>query len=99
MNSTGYEGCVLVVPYTSLHEAVGQDLSEEDAEQVSIMKGCVAEVQGVRVLSARSALPEGSAILATTKSLVGYYTRVLDHVGVTILHADRSLVLVGKDVA
>jgi hypothetical protein len=94
MNASGYEGRVLVVPYASLKEAAGKDLSEEEAEQVSLAKGCVAEVNGVKIISARSALPEGSAILATAKSLTGYYTRVLDNVGVTVLHADRSLVLV-----
>jgi hypothetical protein len=99
MNGTGYEGRVLVVPYASLREAVGKDLSEEEAEQISLAKGCVAEVQGVKVISARSSLPVGSAVLATVKSLTGYYTRVRDHVGVTILHADRSLILVGHEVA
>jgi hypothetical protein len=99
MNGMGYDGRVLVVPYASLHEAVGKDLSEEEAEQISLAKGCVAEVQGVKIISARRSLPEGSAVLATTKSLTGYYTRVRDHVGVTILHADRSLILVRHEVA
>lgn len=95
----GHEGRSLVVPYSSLTEAVGKDLSEEEAEQVSLSKGCVAEVQGVKVISARTALPKGSAILTTSRALTGYYTRIRDYVGVTILHADRSLMLVRNDLA
>lgn len=99
LTAFGYDCQALLVPYVSLSEVVGKELSEEEADQVSFAKGCVAEVHGVKVFSARNALPRGSAILTSSRALTGYYTRIRDHVGVTILHADRSLMLVQNELA
>jgi len=57
---------VAAVSFETLREIAGNDLTEEEAERVTLAKGCVVEVHGVRILSARGALPKGSAILATT---------------------------------
>lgn len=97
MTSYGLEPRNLVVPFGLLKEVVGTELSEEEADKLSLTKGCVAEVNGVQVISARQALPGKGAILATARPLVGHYTRVYDRVGVTILQANRTLVLVGED--
>jgi hypothetical protein len=92
----GFEPRNLVVPFSLLAEICGRELSEEEADRLTLAKGCVAEVDGVRVISARSALPDGTAILSTTPSLVGSYTRVADHLAITVHRADRAMILVGN---
>lgn len=98
LTSFGFEPKTLAIPYSTLKDVVGEELSEEEADRVTMSKGCVAEIDGVRVLSARTALPAGSALLATAAPLVGQYTRVHERVAATLFRADRAWVLVG-DVA
>ena len=95
MVSLGYEPSTLIVPFDTLQQVCGSDLSEEEAERITMVRGYVVEMeQGVRVVSARRALPSGAAILTASKSFVGYYSRARDYMGVTLCRADRSLVLV-----
>jgi hypothetical protein len=88
----------LVVPFSTLREIVEGALTEEEAERITLAKGFVTEVSGLRVLSARGALPPGTAVLASAPEVVGSYMRSADHLSVMILRADRSLVLVGDAV-
>lgn len=88
----------LVLPFSTLHTVVGGELTEEEAERITLAKGFVAEVSGLKVLSARGALPPGTAVLASAPEVVGSYMRSTDHLSVMILRADRSLVLVGDAV-
>lgn len=99
MKSFGLEPKTLIVPFSMLSEVAGSNLTEEEAEMLLLTKGCVAEVEGVKIISAGSALPKGTAILGTTPSLTGVYTRIYDHLAITVLQADRTLVLVGDAVA
>jgi hypothetical protein len=98
MTSFGFEAKYLVVPFADLETLVGASLTLEEAEKVMATKGCVAEVDGVKILTAGDELPKGSAILSTLPSIVGVYSRIYDHVGVTIFQADRSVVLVSDAV-
>lgn len=88
----------LVVPFSTINEIVGGELTEEEAERITLAKGFVTEVSGLKVLSARGALPPGTAVLASAPEVVGSYMRSADHLSVMILRADRSLVLVGDAV-
>jgi len=97
LTKLGFEPKTLVVPYSLLAEVCGKDLSEEEAEHLTLAKGYVTEVNGIRVISARQALPTGAAILAALPDLVGRYTRIYDHLALTFHRADRALILVGAD--
>ncbi len=97
MLAFGLQPKTLTVPFATLREIVGTELTEEDADRLTLAKGFVTEVSGIQVISARQAIGKNTAILSTARPLVGHYTRVREHVGVTILQADRSLVLVGGD--
>lgn len=94
MSSYGLMPKTLVIPFRDLKAVVGTDLSEEEASRVTLVKGFVAEVKGLRILVDYDALPEGSAILTTVPTLVGHYTRIYDRMGATIFRANRSVVLV-----
>lgn len=97
MVSLGFEPKSLVVPFSTISSVVGSDLTEDEADRVTMGKGCVAEVDEVRVFSARDSIPAGSGILLAASPLVGFYTRVHDHVGATVIRADRAVVLVQAD--
>jgi len=97
MVSFGLEPKALTVPFSTLKEIVGEELTEEEADRLTLSKGCVTEVNGIQVLSARQALRKGEALVTTARAMVGHYTRVHTYVGVTILRADKSVVLVGED--
>lgn len=99
MSSFGMVPSFLTVPFSSLSQVLEENMSEEDVEKISLTKGYITEVSGIKVISARAALPEGSAILSTTRGLTGYYNRARDFVGVSILKANQSLVLVKNDLA
>lgn len=98
MASFGLEPKTLVVPYSSLKSIAGTELTEEEADKVSLSKGCVVEVDGVKVLSARKALPDGTALVMASNVFVGRYTRIYDHVGITILRANTSVLIAGDAV-
>lgn len=97
-DSAAFPPKAAVVPFSTLQEIVGNELSEEDAERITLAKGCVTEVSGVKILSARGALSPGTAIIATTPQLVGTYMRASEHLSIMITRADRSLALVGDAV-
>jgi hypothetical protein len=97
MLAFGLQPKTLTVPFEMLREIVGSELTEEEADKLTLARGFVTEVSGVQVISARQALEKNTAILSTLRPLVGHYTRVREHVGVTVLQADRSLILVGGD--
>jgi hypothetical protein len=99
MAGFGFEPKTLAVPFSTLKEIVGEDLTEDDADKITLAKGCVTEVDGVQLISARDALPKGSGILVAAKPLVGHYTRIFDYVGATLLRVDRAVVLIQGDVA
>lgn len=99
MVSSGFEPKTLIVPFDTLNEIAGSNLTEAEAEMLTMTQGCVAEIGGVKVFSAGQVLPKGSAILGTAPSLVGVYTRIYDHVALTLQQADRTVVLVGDEVA
>lgn len=93
MVGQGLEPKMLVVPYSMLR-AVGVDVSLEEAENLMLAQGCVAEVEGLRVITS-TVLSSGSAVLSTAPALVGTCVRVDDRLGVLIRQANRSIVLVG----
>lgn len=95
--ATGFEAKYMAIPFSALSGVVGSDLTEEEADTLSLSKSCVAEVDGVQVLSARKALPDGAAIVTSARPLVGVYNRVQDYMGVTLFRADRALMLVSAD--
>ena len=84
----------LVVPFATLHQVCGQDVSLDDARKLTVAQGCVAEVDGVRVLF--SDLPQGQMILGTAPPLVGIYTRIDDHVGLVFRKINQSVVLINE---
>jgi len=97
MLAFGLQPKILAVPFETLRSIVGTELTEEEADKITLAKGYVTQVSGVQVISARQGLPRNAAMLSALPTLVGHYTRIREHVGVTILQADRSLILVGED--
>ena len=95
MRESGLEPRAIVVSPSFLEDTCGTPLTLEEAEEMMLAQGHVAESDGVKVLAA--GLPEGAAFVATAS--VGVYFRIDQHLGVLIRRADRSLVLVGDDVA
>lgn len=92
----GYEPKYLIVPFADLAEVCGEALTEEDAEKLALVKGSIAEVNGVKVLFS-SGIPTGCALLTTDPTLTGHYMRSYDHLSVLVHRADRSVVLVSHD--
>lgn len=92
MESYGLLPRTVIVPFVTLKDVCGQDLSLEDARKLVIAQGCVAEVEGLRVLF--SDLPPGQMLLGTAPPLVGVCTRVDDHVGLMLQQVDRAVVLI-----
>jgi len=93
----GFEPKTLAVPFSTLSEIVGPDFTADDADKITLAKGCVTEVDGVQLISARDSLPKGGGVLVAAKPLVGHYTRIHDYVGATLLRIDRAVVLIGGD--
>ena len=96
MLGLGYDAKFLIVPYADLKGVCGSDLSEEEAERLTLVNGCVAEVQEVKILISNG-LPEGAAILTATPSLTGHYLRSYDHLSIMVNRANRAILLVGPD--
>jgi hypothetical protein len=97
MRGTGIEPWAIVVSPSFLEDACGTPVTLEDAEEIMLVQGHVAESDGVKVLAA--GLPVGQAIVTAAPPDVGNYFRVDQHLGVLIRRADRSLGLVGDEVA
>lgn len=95
MAALGLEPGALIVSTPFLEEACGKALSVEDAEKLMLVQGYVAEVEGVKVLA--SDLPDGKALLVTSRALMGVYVRSEDHLSILLRRVDRSLVLVRED--
>lgn len=92
MLGMGVQPKFLLMPF----EDMNLDMSEEDADKVSLSKGCVVETEGLKVISARHALPSGCAMLFADRAETGHYTRVADFLAVTLCRADRSVLLVSS---
>jgi hypothetical protein len=90
----GLEPRTRVAPLSLLKEACGVAVGEDEAENLMLAQGHIAEVDGVRLVTT-TALPQGAALLAAAPAIVGTYFRVDDCLGVMIRQANRSLVLVG----
>lgn len=84
----------LIVPFPKLREICGQEITLDEARKLMLAQGCVAEVDGVRVLF--SELPEGQMILGTAPPMVGIYTRIDDHLGLLLRKVDQSMVLINE---
>lgn len=93
LRSKGLEPKAITVPYSFIKEVTGEELTQEDADRLFLTRGCVTEVQGVKVISAREALPDKSAIITTVPSLTGTYVRILDRLTV-LLHRADTIILV-----
>lgn len=93
MRSRGLEPKAIVVPFSSIKEVTGEDLTQEEADRLSLTKGCIAEVHGIKILSARDAIPDKTAIITTVPALTGAYIRVLDRLTL-LLHRADTIVLV-----
>jgi hypothetical protein len=94
MVGQGLEPRMLVVPYSMLRE-VGVDVGQEEAENLMLAQGCIAEVEGLRVITS-TVLSPGSAVLSAAPALVGTCVRVDDRLGLLIRQANRSIALVGN---
>ena len=96
MASLGYDPKWLLIPHSEVEEVCGGELTPEDVEKLTLVKGYVAEVDSVKVL-VTDALPEGAAILGTLPSLVGHYMRSYDYLSILLAGVNRTIVLVGHD--
>jgi len=94
MVGQGLEPRMLVAPFSLLEKACGVDVGEDEAENLMLAQGHIAEVDGVRLVTTTS-LPDGTAILAAAPSIVGTYFRVDDQLGIMVRQASRSIALVG----
>ena len=91
LQQNGLEPRTVVLPTSSLPEILPGVTADESREAMRAQSH-VAVVEGVRVLVAEM-LP-GTAIVATSPTLVGTYTRVGDYLGVLIRHASRGILAV-----
>ena len=94
MVGQGLEPRTLVAPLSLIKEACGVEVGEDEAENLMLAQGHIAEVDGVRLVTTTS-LPNGTAILAAAPSMVGTYLRVDDQLGIMVRQASRSIALVG----
>jgi hypothetical protein len=94
LESFGLLPRTLLVPFATLHKVCGQEISLDEARKLTVSQGCVAEVDGLKVLF--SDLCEGQLILGTSPPLVGVYTRIDDHVGLVFRKIDQSVVLINE---
>lgn len=97
MSTQGLEPKFLVVGRELLKDACGKSVSISDAEKMMQTQGFVAEINGTRVLVSAH-LAGYAALLTTAPSLVGVYTRADDCLSVLIHRADRSIVLVDREL-
>lgn len=96
LQQLGFDPYHLVVGPGLLEEACGAPLSVEDAEKLMMVQGYVAEVGELKVLAAD--LPSGAAMVTTSPSLFGVYSRVDDRLGLLLKRVDRAVVLVTDDM-
>jgi hypothetical protein len=95
MKANGLTPRHVVMPYTDLDLG----MTSREVDLITLSKGCITEVDGIRFLSAREALPKGSALLFAERSDTGFYTRVSDFLAVTVFRADRSVLMIRSNVA
>lgn len=98
LSSLGYEPRTLIVPFSSLKEVCGKDLTEDEAAKLILVNGCISEVDGIRILPTHG-LPDDAAILGTIPALTGVYVRTDDRVSILVERADRSIVLINNELA
>lgn len=79
----------LVVPYGLVEGVSG--LAREEADRLMAFQGYIAKGDQ-QVLVAD--LPEGHAVLAAAPSLLGFYTRIDDRLGVLLTRVDETIFLV-----
>ncbi len=91
----GFKPYGIVTPISDLKGVTGEALSLEEAEKLMRYQGFVAKAQDMRVFVAD--LDEGTAIVTSDPSELGSYLRTDDALSITILRADRRLILVGPD--
>lgn len=94
LESFGLLPRTLIVPFATLHEVCGQEITLSDANKLILAQGCVAEVGGIRIFY--SSLPSGQMILGTAPPLVGIATRIDDHVGLVLQRIHQSVVLINE---
>lgn len=92
MRAQGYEPRSVVIPYSLVHEASGQALNREEADNLMFAQGYIAEVNGVQILAAD--LPERKSLMVASPALAGFYTRVDDRLGVLLTRVNRTLFLI-----
>lgn len=93
MRSFGLQPKCLTLPFASLRDVTSDDLTQEEADQLSLSKGCITEVDGVKVLSGREALPDRTAIITTVPALTGSYVRVLDQLTLLFCRANTLMLV------
>lgn len=93
MRSWGVEPRSVVLPHARLEEICGEAMSLEEAETLMTAQGYVAEAEGVQVLVAD--MPERVAFVTASPSLLGYYVRVDDYLGLQFLQVNKTVTLVG----
>ena len=96
MEALGMEPAALLVPLSLLGVACGSEVSEDDANKLMATQGHIAEIDGLRVLTA-AGLATNSAILVTHPMLAGEYTRADTHLSVFLRRVDRAFVLVREE--
>jgi hypothetical protein len=92
MGQSGYSPRALVIPYPLLQEASGSMLSPSEAANMMKLHGYVAQSQGMDILVAD--IPAGHALLVTSPPLVGFYTRMDNHLGILLQRANQTLMMV-----
>jgi hypothetical protein len=92
MRDGGFEPRSLVVSYSLLEKASGQELSREDADKLMAAQGYVTKVDDCQVLVAD--FSPGRALVVASPALAGFYTRSDDRVGLLLTRVDRAFYLV-----
>lgn len=91
----GFEPHGIVIPITDLKEVTGEALTLEEAEKLMRYQGFVAKAQDVSVFVGD--LDAGTALVTSEPAELGSYLRTDDALSITLLRADRRLILVGPD--
>jgi len=91
LRGSGLSPRSLIIPMATVKEVCGVELQASES-------GFVTKIEGdVRVYVAP--LPEDAALVLPAPETLGLFSRVGDYVGIVMKHANRTLMVVGRDVA
>jgi len=94
LGSNSLEPSYLLLPPSRIASILGKEYNEEEVNGLLLHQGYITTLDGARIVPAD--LHDEGAILTSTPSMVGMYTRVRDYMGVLILRASTSIAIIDE---